>query len=464
MRLTKLVQSFAHVSLFLFKVFQLNMSVHINDLCCDLLIYLLSFLPSKQIFMIECVSKKWKKCVDKLMERRITELDFFNKEWNYGRYFLKNKLSLSFPYYIIDHNNIDHLKVVLSKYSNIKHFSLSNIIVSVNNLISIVNLCPKLERIEFSYSKINGNEKEWEQFNLIIRTKLIKCEFNYNSFKFLNSEIFYHLNSCKLSISCSISCQFDNHHNIETSDQNTINILEKVNYLSMYFCCFGAMNIEWNNLTELILIFDGRNFNGYSNDINPNIMTFPCLKILIIMTLMKHNFSLNVISKWKFPNLEYLSFRNFMRLYDWIGWNDALINKIKNIRMFDCRDHKFDLKLLILLEKLTEFEFEFSYDNKNDIKYLIQLFDVVSKHKSLKKIKLTFGEGLFNVKIFEKLITLHHAKPNLNIKIHDYNGYSLCNYNKELIKQYKKKHEETKHLTKINIFHSDYYSPCILFT
>ena len=150
--------------------------------------------------------------------------------------------------------------------------------------------------------------------------------------------------------------------------------------------------------------------------------------------------------------------------YDWSGWNQSFINKFKNIQMLYCYNHKFDLKYLFFMENLTEFGFRFNYDNENDFEYLIELFDVVSKHKSLQKMKLTFGEGLFNVKIFYKLITLHHAKPNLNIKICDNNGSSFCNYNKELVNQYKILHEETKHLTKIHIFHSGYYSPCILFT
>ena len=45
----------------------------IESLNSDLLIYLLSFLPNKELFKIESVNKKWQKYVRKLMDRRITE-------------------------------------------------------------------------------------------------------------------------------------------------------------------------------------------------------------------------------------------------------------------------------------------------------------------------------------------------------------------------------------------------------
>ena len=193
--------------------------------------------------------------------------------------------------------------------------------------------------------------------------------------------------------------------------------------------------------------------NSFLNGIKANAMTFSCLKKLTILTLRKHNFSLISIAELKFPNLEYLNLSNTFRSNDWSGWNQSFINKFKNIQMLYCYNHKFDLKFLILLEKLTEFEFKFNYDNKNDIKYLIELFDVVSKHKSLQKIELIFGEGLFDLKIFEELISLHHAKPNLQIRIHDHNNHK----NRQFIDEYKKKYEETKHLTKIHMSYYNYH-------
>jgi len=45
----------------------------IDSLDSDSLIYLLNFLPTKALFKIESVNKKWQKCVRKLMNRRITE-------------------------------------------------------------------------------------------------------------------------------------------------------------------------------------------------------------------------------------------------------------------------------------------------------------------------------------------------------------------------------------------------------
>ena len=468
------------------------MSVHINDLCCDLLIYLFSFLPNKQIFMIECVSKKWKKCVNKLMKRRITELNFICQDFS-GYFKIKQPNVFDHHehencrHFIIDDNNIEILKVILSKCS-IKHFKLFSTFVSVNNLISISNLCPKLESINFGCNNIIGTEEEWEQFGLIVGPKLIKHHINCLEWPFHDSsqakiqiqiilkhlknieeiiivsrdkyvkEIFDHLNSCQKLTKLSFISHYivgDDHHNIETNNQNMINVLQRVQFLNIEFRCFRQLNIQWNNLTELTLKFYD---DSFLNGIKANAMTFSYLKKLtiIIMTLRKPNLSLISIAELKFPNLEYLNLINTFCLYDWSGWNESFINNFRSIQMLFCYHHKFDLKYLSFMENLIQFEFIFSFDddNENDFGYLIQLFDAVSRHKSLQKIKFIFGEGLFNLKLFEKLISLHHAKPNLQIRIHDCNSNHK---NRQLIDEYKKKHEETKHLTKINIFYFNHH-------
>ena len=51
--------------------------------------------------------------------------------------------------FVISKNNIDILKKILSRCHNIKRFSLANTQVTGQNLLSIANLCPKLERIDF---------------------------------------------------------------------------------------------------------------------------------------------------------------------------------------------------------------------------------------------------------------------------------------------------------------------------
>lgn len=78
------------------------MCVDINDLSYDLLKYILNFLPDKQLFVVERVSRKWQKCVLMLEQKKSLEgLDCYSDKF---------KSANSFYSYIINDNNIGILK------------------------------------------------------------------------------------------------------------------------------------------------------------------------------------------------------------------------------------------------------------------------------------------------------------------------------------------------------------------
>ena len=63
--------------------------------------------------------------------------------------------------------------MILTKYLNFKSIDLYSTLVSGNNnLITIANLCPKLETIQ--YLNADVNEAEWNEFSLKVEPKLTK--------------------------------------------------------------------------------------------------------------------------------------------------------------------------------------------------------------------------------------------------------------------------------------------------
>ena len=104
---------------------------HINDLPNELLNHIFSFLTDKQLFVIESVCKKWKNLANKAMERIIEfyPKDFcnaFDGQIYYNSYFLVTS-------YEINDNNIETLKVILTKCPKIKHFYLFETLIKGNN-------------------------------------------------------------------------------------------------------------------------------------------------------------------------------------------------------------------------------------------------------------------------------------------------------------------------------------------
>lgn len=60
----------------------------IDELPADLHAYVFTFLPIKQLFKIESINKKWRNCVCKSLDTRITF--FKTRDLLYGKAFKKN--------------------------------------------------------------------------------------------------------------------------------------------------------------------------------------------------------------------------------------------------------------------------------------------------------------------------------------------------------------------------------------
>ena len=121
------------------------------------------FLSIKDNCKIEVVCKKWRKCVKlSLAKKHTLKLKFCRRVFK-----LK---SIEFhTYYFIDNSNINILKVILTKYPNIKIIDLTQTIVSgKGNLMTIAKFCLKLEQINFQYSNLKVSKKEINKFAKII--------------------------------------------------------------------------------------------------------------------------------------------------------------------------------------------------------------------------------------------------------------------------------------------------------
>lgn len=148
------------------------MSININDLSSDLLKYILNFLSDKQLFLVESVCTKWQKCVRKLLDQKesLKRLD------HYSHKFVKTEKFWFGIRIVINDNNINILKNILSKCYNIKHLNLWRTDVDGNSLIEIVKLCSKLESIHFLNPDIYAYEDEMDEFGKIIAPQLKKCK------------------------------------------------------------------------------------------------------------------------------------------------------------------------------------------------------------------------------------------------------------------------------------------------
>lgn len=197
------------------------MEVRINNLPSDLLSYLFSFLSNQQLFIIEIVCKKWQFCVRKTLER-VTTFDCRD----YGYAFRVNHVNRDefefYPKFLIDDNNLNILKSVLSRCNKIKEFDLSETyLIGINALMSIAKLCPKLKYINWhsldwldpKMSKIDVTSEQFNEFALAVGPHILRCYFTksktyktlrtiYQHFKnieeadinFYDKELFVYLN------------------------------------------------------------------------------------------------------------------------------------------------------------------------------------------------------------------------------------------------------------------------------
>ena len=434
------------------------MSVHINDLPCELLEKIFSFLPfDHRLFRLELVCQKWKSSISLLLIMKI-ELQTLN---HFG-----NKFKINQPFFTgyskIDDHNIDIVKKILSKCPNIKYLNLERThIYGSNNLSLIAKLCPKLERINLDFSEINVTEDEMDEFGMIIGPKLIQGNFDsYNFVNYINT-IFKHLKNLEtikfktynksetqttfqqLDLSCA---------NLQTLEwvcyeespwefnENVMNVLQKISHLKIHLNNLKQFEtIKMDNLTELTV----DEYTSWAQTLSE--MTFHNLTKLNIRFDEYHHFAL--ISKLNFPKLNSVCIYN----NDYHELPSSFINQIKNIKKLYLECNFVLVPFLQLLE-LIDFQCDFVLFTKNDDSFtkFVQCFDILAKHKSLENIKLTIYDDRFDLNIFDKIVFLGQSKPSaiIEIKIHKRN---LSDDNFIKFNLYKKLVEDAKSLTKLNL-------------
>lgn len=433
------------------------MSIHINDLCCDLLTYLFNFLPNKQLFVIEFVCKKWKVSANRLMKKRITELNLDD----YGRYFQIDTLKDYTSWWCtIDDNNINYVYTILSKCPNIKHLDLVGTFVSVNHLIAIANSCPKLECISFGHIKIEL--KEWEKFARMFGPKLIQVNFYFITKEFNSNlymtimfsqaknleevifgtddkesarQLFSQLNLCKDLK--KIEWRRARYHHLDLSNENMIKVMQRINFLDIDAYYFEQFNFEMKNLTELILNdWVKVHFNDKFKMTLPN---------LVKLTLKGYIDSKYSFANMKFPQLKHLSVYNVIERKE----IHSFLRQNNQIECFECFGCSFKMDTILMLKNLVNFNYDFFIFTKDHLNYFVESINVFSKHKSLQNIKLTVNDSFLLSDFFDELIKfqklMKQIKPNCHIEI-----LIKC-YKYEVSSKYKKNYEETRHLTKANL-------------
>ena len=435
------------------------MSVQIDDLSTDLLKYIFSFLPDKQIFMIESVCKKWQICARKLLETKnhLHELDY------YGTKFFDPKKTHPF---LVDDNNFEILNNILMKYQHIKDADLIGVHITCN-LVELAKLCPKLERLNLYKAWIDVSEDEMIEFAKLIGPQLVECDLTYCNVDFVKiiprysrkieefifdtenkldaKELFSHLKSCenlKILGWKIIDIYGKNpEEEIDGQDKNMIDVIQRIDHLNILLFIFSQFKFEMNNLTELTLI--GK-WNAELIDFQANQLK---LNNLVKLTLedfdIEHFFA---ISKFEFPKLESVA----MGVHDEKETPTTFFDQIKHIKSLSCASIEPNLisSLESKLFKLIDFECTYIHVY-NECSYLqyCQFFDVLSKHKSLKSIKIIILELFFKFDLFEKMISLSRAKPDANINIE----ISVDTPDREGFDEYEKKFKETKQSTNLNL-------------
>lgn len=439
------------------------MSVHIDDLSSDLLKYMMEFLPDKQLFLVERVSKKWQKCVKETLAQKenLKRLDYYSKKFVYGM--------------TIDDNNIDILKSILAKCNNIKHLDLyGKIVKGYNSLVAIANLCPKLESIDLRYSFFDVSKQEKEEFAKMIGPQLRKCKLIYTSCDeevfmiFLkklknieeiiieskreicsikqSNEIFDYLNiECNNLQVLRWICYHSNNdidyqNHIDYQNDNVINVIQRVQHLDIPLAFLSRFKCQMNNLNELTI-------NGDYVDGNLKIeKTFKNLEKLTIFSFRNEDY--DSISKFKFPKLESVSIKCIT--------NDdvplSFIHQIQNIKSFSYVEYEYYFPFLISqLIHLTHLFLIWFFD-QNTYSQSFEGFDILSKHKTLQNIKLEINDEkmLIDKDFYDKLASLCHTKPKTKIIIVEFNSKSSIPATEEYI-NYKKMFEEAKHLHKLNM-------------
>ena len=379
------------------------MTVSIDDLATELVEYILDFLEEKEWFIVESVSRNWQKCVRNLLAEKkiLKKLTYyshkFKKSYKYGQRI------------IIDDNNIDILKIILTKCPNIKHLDFAWTDVNGKNLIEIAKLCTNLESIDFNDSEINITEQEMDEFGKLIGSQLVKCKFGffdsifkiflkhlkkieYISFHNLlyeqNKEMFHYLYyECK---NLQVVRWFNNLKDNEFNDIEFINMIKQIEHLKIGLPILLRFNFELNNLSKLKIY-------GNEEGHDKIEMTFANVKELEVKYFTKSKFDL--ISRFKFPKLESVIITDL----DEFDIPQSFINQIEYIKY---------LNIKLSIDECTDCE------NIN-----LYLFKLINSLVNCEKIKMNpFHKELQPINL-KKLQKLDLRGNNSSIKIE-----SICDF------------------------------------
>ena len=438
------------------------MSVQINDLSFDLLKYIFEFLPDKHLFVIESVCTRWQKCVNKLLGQKqvLLRLD---------QYSSKFENQDDGQRVIIDDNNIEILKKILTKCSDIKQLDLSDTkVTGNNNLIAIANLCPKLEGINLTGSSIEVDQYEINEFAKLIGPQLIKCNlrFIYNftlillenlksieklsfiSYTNEQNKLFHYLNINGKNLSTlKWNCS---KQNFDPENQDLINVLQRIKNLKIALSFLLKFKFEMDNLAKLT-IYQNLEFENKRIE-----MTFNNLKKLKLINISEKNFMF--ISEFKFPKLESVKIIN--EFYYEIP--KSFIEQIKHIKTleYECGDYNLIPSMVLPINKLTNFIWRWiSLSNEYSYSQLYQCFDLLSQNQTLKNIEFWIYDPNMNIDMdfYGKLFNFSKAKPNTKTKIFQ---YKIIDKPSDLIieskaniriNHYKKQFDDAKHLYKLNM-------------
>lgn len=102
--------------------------------------------------------------------------------------------------------------------------------------------------------------------------------------------------------------------------------------------------------------------------------------------------------------------------------------------------------MINIFENLLNLEFYYLIKKSDDYERWIKWIDIL-KHQTLKRIKIEIDDCVLNVDIFDVLINLRRAKPNVqfDIEIETHTHDCLVFY------QYKNKYKQIKHKTNVEL-------------
>ena len=141
---------------------------------------------------------------------------------------------------------------------------------------------------------------------------------------------------------------------------------------------------------------------------------------------------------------------NLPRYYYHLSKHKSFFDQLNNIKTLKW-SHTMDLDLLSSFDQLIYFECNFD-SSRNAI--FIENLNVITKHESVKNIKIKYFDHSFNINISSGIINLFKVKPNTDITIYVFFRKHL---DKPNLIEYKKVADETEHLCNIKLNHITQY-------